>query len=129
MRLSEFVLFADENVHPALIQRLKERRMNVATVVDHALAGRPDSEILDYAFTRRWCVLTHDSDFGRLSIEQLRPFTGIVFVRPGHFLSPRIELAFDALLDTDPEVEPPFVVVLKARDNDVTIRVRSFPQR
>jgi predicted nuclease of predicted toxin-antitoxin system len=69
--------------------------------------------------------MTHDSDFGKLAIQAGEPYTGILFLRPGH-ISPEFVLgalvALEASLIT---VTPPFIVVVERKDAQVRVRVRS----
>ena len=42
-------------------------------------------------------MLTHDADFGRLVVLEGEPFTGIVYLRPGHFSAAFVLGIVDAL--------------------------------
>ena len=116
---------ADENVHPDVVAGLRTRGHDVTTVVELGLAGRPDLEILRTALDQRRAVLTHDSDFGTLAILQGEPWSGIVYVRPGH-ISPGFVLeVLDAVRTLDTDLEFPFLLVAARREQDVRIRVRT----
>jgi predicted nuclease of predicted toxin-antitoxin system len=91
MRPLDFPLLADENIHPEVVAALAARGKQITSVVAAGLAGKQDREILGYAHERGWVVLTHDSDFGTLSIAMGEPYIGIVFLRPGH-ISPGVVL-------------------------------------
>ena len=61
-----------------------------------------------------------------LAILQNEPLVGLVFLRPGH-IDPQFTMAtIEALLRSDPDVTPPFVLVAKRSGSRVTIRVRAL---
>jgi len=93
-------------------------------VVELGLAGRPDIEILKAALDTGRAVLTDDSDFGTLAILQGEPWSGVVYVRPGH-ISPAFVLdVLDAVRALDTDLEFPFLLVAARRGQDVRIRIR-----
>ncbi len=123
-RPAELSFLADENVHPKVVAGLRARGHDVTTVVELELAGRPDLQILKAALEAERTVLTHDSDFGTLAILQGEPWSGIVYVRPGH-ISPEFVLeVLDAVRALDTDLEFPFLLVAARRDQDVRIRIR-----
>jgi len=125
MRVLDFPLLADENIHPEVIETLVARSRAIVSVVSLGLQAKSDREILAYAPTRSWVVLTHDSDFGSLAIRDGEPYTGILFLRPGH-ISPHFVLeTLDALAAQSIEVTPPFLVVGERRGEVLRVRVRS----
>jgi predicted nuclease of predicted toxin-antitoxin system len=70
-------------------------------------------------------VVTHDSDFGKLAIQASEPYTGILFLRPGH-ISPQFVLGSLAALEASSiDVTPPFIAVVERKDDQVRVRVRS----
>lgn len=70
-------------------------------------------------------IVTHDSDFGTLAIRQGEPYSGIVYVRPGH-ISPRFVLEIlDAVAALETDVGFPFLLVADRRGGDVRIRLRA----
>ena len=126
MNLFSYPFIADENIHPVVVKELRQQEINISSVVDQGLVGQPDNDILQFAHQSGRVVLTHDSDFGTLSIAQQRPFTGIVFVRPGH-IQPQFTLKMlESLENQNIDVTPPFIVVATRQQNTVRIRVRQF---
>lgn len=69
--------------------------------------------------------MTHDSDFGSLSTAMGEPYTGIVFLRPGHIVPSFVLQAVDALEALPMKVAPPFLAVAERRGTVVRVRVRS----
>ncbi len=126
MNLFSYPFLADENIHPVIVKELRKQEINISSVVDEGLVGQPDNDILRFAHQSGQVVLTHDSDFGTLSIAQQQPFTGIVFLRPGH-IQPQFTLELlESLEKQNIDVTPPFIVVATRQQNTVRIRVRQF---
>ena len=125
MKPLELPLLADENIHPGVIAGLRKRGHDVRSVEDEALRGADDAAILRRAHASGRVVMTHDSDFGRLAIQAGEPYTGILFLRPGH-ISPEFVLSALAALEASAiTVTPPFIVVVERKDDQVRVRVRS----
>jgi predicted nuclease of predicted toxin-antitoxin system len=69
-------------------------------------------------------VLAHDSDFGTLVITQDEPFTGIVYLCPGH-IDPEFTIETLRTVAVQPlDVKPPFIVVAEQEARTVRIRLR-----
>lgn len=120
-----FPLLADENIHPEVTQALAAQGKQVRTVQAEGLTGHDDAEILRHAHKRGWVVLTHDADFGTLSIRLKEPYTGIIYLRPGH-INPAVVLEVLEAVDSLPmSLEPPFLVVAERRKATIRLRTRS----
>ena len=125
MKPLELPLLADENIHPDVVAGLRKRGNDVRTVVDEGLRGSDDVVILRYAHAARRVIVTHDSDFGKLAIQAGEPYTGILFVRPGHISPVFVLNALAALEASSITVTPPFIVVVERKDDQIRVRVRS----
>lgn len=126
MKLREFPLVTDENVDPDVVAGLRQLGFDVIDVVESGRAGGTDVDVIRGATAQGSVVVSHDADFGTLAILQHEPIVGLVFLRPGH-IDPQFTLAtIQALLTTDPDVTPPFVLVAKRSGNQVNIRVRAL---
>lgn len=125
MRPLDFPLLADENVHPDVVRTLAQEGHRITSVLDEGLQGRTDVEVLRHAHAQGRVVLTHDSDFGALVMGSGEPFTGIIYLRPGH-ISPAFVLEIvGALASVSTDVEAPFIVVAERKQATVKIRIRS----
>jgi predicted nuclease of predicted toxin-antitoxin system len=121
----DLALLTDENIHPDVVQGLRARGKDVRTVVDEGLRGSDDVVVLRRAHSTGRVVVTHDADFGKLAIQADEPYTGIVFLRPGH-ISPSFVLgALAALEASSITVTPPFIAVVERKEDQVRVRVRS----
>jgi predicted nuclease of predicted toxin-antitoxin system len=125
MRPLDFPLLADENIHPEIIEALTAKGKQITSVLAAGLAGREDREILSHAHSRGWVVVTHDSDFGSLSIGKGEPYTGVIFLRPGHISPAFVLQALDALETLPLEAAPPFLAVAERRDRVIRVKVRA----
>ncbi|MBI1367576.1 MAG: hypothetical protein GC162_02865 [Planctomycetes bacterium] len=128
MRLEAFGLVADENIPRALVAQLRTSGYDIVSVTEIGLAGADDQSVLERAHTERRVVLTHDSDFGTMAIAGRIPFTGIVYLRPGH-LSPAFTIAtWNTLIGLSVELIEPFIVVAERAEQQVRVRVRSLAE-
>jgi predicted nuclease of predicted toxin-antitoxin system len=123
MKPLDYRLLADENIHPAVLRALADRGKDVCSVTDHGF-GLEDHEILAIAHTDRRVVLTHDSDFGTLAIRAGRPYTGIIYLRPGHIFASFVLEIIDAIDRADLDVQPPFILVAERKVVRIKIRLR-----
>ena len=124
MKLTDFPLLTDENIDAAVVQFLRTRGFNVLDIAEAGLFGTSDVALLQRAFGEGRVVVTHDSDFGTLAILRGAPVVGIIYLRPGH-IDPQYTIGtIEALLDAEPDVAKPFVVVARRSGDTITIRVR-----
>jgi predicted nuclease of predicted toxin-antitoxin system len=124
VRVLEFPLLADENIHPGVIQGLRSRGRDVRTVAEEGLQGRDDPDILRRAHSQGRVVMTHDSDFGALAIRAGEPLVGIVFLRPGHISSLVVLEMLDAIDAETPAVVAPFLAIAQRAGRTIRVRVR-----
>ena len=107
------------------MQGLRAQGKDVRTAVDEGLRSSDDIVVLRHAYATGRVVLTHDADFGKLAIQADEPYTGILFLRPGH-ISPSFVLgALAALEASSITVTPPFIVVVERKEDLIRVRVRS----
>ena len=126
MKLTQFPLLTDENIHPTVVQFLRLEQFDVLDVAEAGLFGTADADVLRMASAQGRVIVTHDSDFGTLAISQGEPVIGIVYVRPGHF-DPQFTInTLRTLVETSLEIQPPFLIVARHRENTVSIRVRQL---
>jgi predicted nuclease of predicted toxin-antitoxin system len=127
LRLSAFGLLTDENIHPVVVAELRAMGFDVYDVCENGLFGRDDIALLQLAQSQGRVVVTHDSDFGTLTVARLEPFVGIIYLRPGHIDPQFTKESLRLVVAQDLELVPPFIVVAKRTANSVTIRVRNLP--
>lgn len=126
MKLREFPLLTDENVDPDVVAHLRAVGFDVLDVIECRWQGAADVDLLRRATGQGRVVMTHDADFGTLAVLQHEPLVGIVYLRPNH-IDPRFTVAtIQTVLNADPDLVPPFVLVAKRTGKRVTIRVRAL---
>ena len=124
MKLREFGLLTDENIDPDVVAFLRSQGFDVWDVCENGMQGSTDLLLLQTAVRDNRAVLTHDSDFGRLSVLQGETIIGLVFLRPGH-INPRFTIeTIETVLAANPDVIPPFILVAKRTGRTVAIRIR-----
>lgn len=127
MKLRDFSLFTDQNLHADVVAFLRSEGFDVCDVNESGWAGETDTILFHRAANMGRAVVTHDSDFGRMAFQQADPFVGIVYLRPGHLLPVTTVDSLRQLLDSDPDVQPSFVIVVKRRNGGVKVRVAHMP--
>lgn len=124
MKLRELPVLTDENLDADVVAYLRQESFDVLDVVESGLQGTADVDLLRRATAEGRVVVTHDADFGTLAILQGEPIVGIVYLRPGH-IDPQFTVAtVETILNADPDLDPPFVLVAKRSGSRVNIRVR-----
>jgi predicted nuclease of predicted toxin-antitoxin system len=125
LKLSDYPLLADENIHPEVIAALRQWGMDVLSVRDSGLIGSDDLSLVQLAYSQNRVILTHDSDFGTLVFTQEEPFVGVIYLRPGHILPGFTTGTLRTLLDQNTELHEPFIVVAQRTGDRVRVRVRN----
>jgi predicted nuclease of predicted toxin-antitoxin system len=125
VKVFDFPLLADENVHPDVIVFLRETGSDVQSIFEQGKLGLPDTQVLQQATETGRVVLTHDSDFGGLALMGTQ-FIGIMYIRPGHIRADFTIKTLEAIRDNAPDVEPPFILVAERTGDMVKIRVRQM---
>jgi predicted nuclease of predicted toxin-antitoxin system len=95
-------LYTDEHIGRAVVRGLRQRGVDVCTVVDAGMLGAPDEAHLERARTEGRVVVSHDPDFLRLHTQGV-DHAGIAFVsceRPIGQIIQGLMLIY-ALLDAD----------------------------
>jgi len=123
----DFPLLADENIHPEVISFLRQQGCDVESIAEKKLFGQSDIDVLHLAHVAGRAVLTHDSDFGTLAIVQGEPFTGIIYLRPGHIRSEFTIQTLRVIAAQPLDVQPAFIAVAEHREQKVQIRLRQLP--
>ena len=126
MKPLDFPLLADENIHPSVVAFLRKQGFDILSLAEQGRYGLPDSNVLRKAQAARRVVLTHDSDFGGLAVLNSQPFTGIIYLRPGHIHAEFTIQTLVAIQTRAPEVIPPFILVAEHSGDNVKIRLRQL---
>lgn len=125
MKLRDFPLLTDENIIPEVIAYLRQMGFDVIDVSERGWEGQLDSQLLATAYSEGRVVVTHDADFGSLAVQQNQPLIGIFYLRPGHFDGMVTIDTINNVLQHNPDLEPPFLLVAKRGVDNINIRVRT----
>lgn len=126
MKLRDFGMLTDENVDPDVVADLRSRGFDVWDVCENGWQGRSDIELLRHAVAGQRVIVTHDSDFGTLAMLGGEPVIGILYLRPGHVDAQFTIETINTVLQSDPDIAPPFVLVARRSGVTVSMRVRQI---
>lgn len=124
MKLRDFDLLSDQNIHPDVVAHLRSIGFDVQSINELGFSTDADSVILQYAVAQLRVVITHDADFGTLAIKNGEQYLGIIYLRPGHIKPSETIHSVEQLLQLDPELTTPFILVAKRSGSIVNIRIR-----
>ena len=120
MKLNQVTLLTDENISPKVVARLRHMGFDVLDVKEQLWHGTEDEELLVKAHREHRFILTHDSDFGTLAINQGRPCYGILYLRLKNVNSVNVIRVCEDLFQQNIEIHPHTVWVIE----DTRIRIR-----
>jgi predicted nuclease of predicted toxin-antitoxin system len=120
MKLSDLKLLTDENISPRVVAFLRENGFDVHDVKESALNGTSDQILLDLALKEQRFVVTHDADFGTLTINKQLPCYGILYLRLLNQSALNVIEVLKLLIAMNPVISPSSLVVI----NETRIRVR-----
>lgn len=126
MRLQDFGLLADENINLRVVKHLRECGFDVLEIKETPHVAQPDVGLLRIALAQNRVIITHDRDFGRLAVAAMEPMVGILYLRPGHKDASFTIETLNAVLGSELDVTPPFILVAVRTQSGVSIRLRSF---
>ncbi|MFY7910731.1 MAG: hypothetical protein ACOVO2_14290 [Emticicia sp.] len=70
-------------------------------------------------------LITLDSDFGTLVHKNKSNFIGIIFLKPGHFDSFYHIQTLQSILNVNPVLELPFMIIAEWGNTGVKIRIKN----
>lgn len=120
MKFSHIKLLTDENISPKVVAFFRQKGFDILDVKEQRWHGRTDAELLHIAYRERRVVMTHDSDFGELAVNQGKPFYGIAYIRLNNFKPAHVIEVCEKLLHLDIEVISGTILVIE----NTRIRIR-----
>lgn len=121
MKFNSVKILADENISPRILSFLRAKGIDAADVKEKGWQGSNDRYILEMAYADERFVLTHDSDFGTLAINEGAPCYGIIYIRLKNLKVENVCSVLEKLLKIDIEIAKGSIVVVE----DARVRVRS----
>ncbi|MBF0290262.1 MAG: DUF5615 family PIN-like protein [SAR324 cluster bacterium] len=120
MKFTDIKLLTDENISPRVANFFRQQGFDVLDVKDKGWCGMEDEELLERAFSEKRFVVTHDSDFGTLTVNEGKSCYGILYLRL-KTLNPNFVIQVcKNFLQLNYEFTPGLIVVLE--NNRVRIR-------
>jgi predicted nuclease of predicted toxin-antitoxin system len=120
MRLRSVKILTDENISPKVVRALRGLGLDVLDVKEQHWHGKDDQELLDIAYRDQRFVLTHDSDFGTLAVNEGKSYYGILYLRPRNLKPTNVIRLCERVLHKDLDVSPGAIVVIE----ETRIRIR-----
>ena len=81
MKIQDIKFMTDENVSPKLVTFLRQQNIDVLDVKEQKWYGKVDEELIEIAFQEKRYIITHDSDFGTLAVNEGKRYYGITYIR------------------------------------------------
>ncbi len=125
-KINESYLLTDENIQVEIVNFLRKNKFDVVDIKELNFNGKSDDFIFQYANKEKRIIITHDSDFGRLLFSESFEFSGIIYLRPGHF-NPEISIqSLKTLISQNISVKYPFIITVENNLQKVKIRIREL---
>jgi predicted nuclease of predicted toxin-antitoxin system len=120
MKLESIRLLTDENISPKVLKSLRDQGLDVLDVKEEGWCGKEDQELLDIAFENHRFVLTHDSDFGTLAMNEGRPCYGLLYLWLADLKPDNVARICQRLFSRDLDVYSGTILVIE----ETRIRIR-----
>ena len=125
-KINELKLLTDENIQPEVVDFLRKNEFDVVDIRELNYYGKPDHFIFKYANKEKRVIITHDSDFGRLLFSKTYQFSGVIYLRPGHF-DPKVSIkSLNILIAQNISINFPFIITVENNLKKVKIRIREL---
>ncbi len=79
-------LLADESTPFNLVQHIRDLEVEISTVKEMGLSGKPDEEVLSFAIKNKLTLITADIEFGNILLYPPASHLGVIVIR----YSPRV---------------------------------------
>ncbi|QTA91258.1 DUF5615 family PIN-like protein [Desulfonema magnum] len=120
MKFRSLKMLADENISPRVVSFLREKGTDVADAKERKWHGREDEYLLEKAYSESRFILTHDSEFGTLAINEGKKCYGIIYLRLRNSKVPNVIRALGNLLSLETEFQAGSLIVV----DNARIRIR-----
>nr|VFJ70993.1 MAG: Predicted nuclease, contains PIN domain, potential toxin-antitoxin system component [Candidatus Kentron sp. FW] len=120
MRFHSLKILTDENISPAVVSFIRDKGMDVADTKERKWHGKEDQYLLEKACSENRFVLTHDSDFGTLAINEGKEYHGIIYLKLRNPKVSNVIRAMEQLFTLEAEFQAGNLIVV----DDLKIRIR-----
>jgi predicted nuclease of predicted toxin-antitoxin system len=108
-------ILTDENISPRIVSFLRGKDLDVIDVKEKGWQGAADKFLMAVAWEEKRFILTHDSDFGTLAINEGVPCYGIIYLRLKDLRVEKVKESLDKFLRIEKEISEGTIIVLKDR--------------
>jgi predicted nuclease of predicted toxin-antitoxin system len=119
-------LLADVHISPKTVADLQKQGYEIMRSSEVLPANAPDINILEFARTENWVVLTQDLDFSMLVALSRYSQPSLITLR---LSSAKPDIVTQKLLDVLPQIEEALQVGSAITIQDESIRIRKLPVR
>ena len=122
MKISSLKFLTDENISPRIVSFLRKKWIDVVDVKEKGWHGNEDKYLMEIANKGKRFILTHDTDFGTLAINEGVPCYGIIYMRLRNLKVSNVINILEKLLVVDKDIPEGSVIVV----GDTRLRIRTI---
>jgi len=122
MKISSLKFLTDENISPRIVTFLRKKGIDVVDVKEKGWHGNEDKYLMEIANKEKRFILTHDTDFGTLAINEGVPCYGIIYMRLRNLKVSNVINILEKLLVVDKDIPEGSVIVV----GDTRLRIRTI---
>ena len=122
MKISSLKFLTDENISPRIVSFLRKKGIDVVDVKEKGWHGNEDKYLMEIANKGKRFILTHDTDFGTLAINEGVPCYGIIYMRLRNLKVSNVINILEKLLVVDKDIPEGSVIVVE----DTRLRIRTI---
>ena len=122
MKISSLKFLTDENISPRIVSFLRKKGIDVVDVKEKGWHGNEDKYLMEIANKEKRFILTHDTDFGTLAINEGVPCYGIIYMRLRNLKVSNVINILEKLLMVDKDIPEGSVIVV----GDTRLRIRTI---
>ena len=122
MKISSLKFLTDENISPRIVSFLRKKGIDVVDVKEKGWHGNEDKYLMEIANKGKRFILTHDTDFGTLAINEGVPCYGIIYMRLRNLKVSNVINILEKLLVVDKDIPEGSVIVV----GDTRLRIRTI---
>lgn len=127
MKVQDFKILADENLHKVVVTWLRSQKFDVKFVREEpALIGSKDKDLIPIAFEEDRIIITQDNDFGPIIFTTPIDFIGIIYLRPGYFSGEKHISTLQNIIEQDFDFSPHFILTAENKNERIKIRIRQL---
>jgi len=108
-------ILTDENISPRAVSFLREKGLDVIDVKEKGWHGADDKFLMTFAWKEERFILTHDSDFRTMAINEGVPCYGIIYLRAKDLRVEKVKEVLDEFLKIEKEMTRGTIIILKEK--------------